>query len=73
MRIISTTDTSKYGNDCYINETVSLVEQFGVYAIIVCQKITGWYKEEDIFVKQVTTDYGTAVGMYKDYEGIMED
>ena len=73
MKIISTTDTSKYGNDCYINETVSLVEQFGVYAVIVCQKITGWAEREDIFVKQVTTDYDTAVAMYKDYEGILED
>lgn len=71
MKIISTTDTSRYGNDCYINETVSLVEQFGIYAIIVCQKITGWAKREDIFVKQVTTDYDTAVKMYKDYEGVM--
>ena len=73
MRIISTTDTSKYGNDCYINETVNLVEQFGVYAIIICQKITGWAEREDIFVKQTTTDYDTAVKMYKDYEGILED
>lgn len=67
MKVIATTDTSKYGNDCYINETVNLVEQFGVYAIIVCQKITGWYGKEDIFVKQVTTDYDIAVKMYKDY------
>lgn len=73
MNIISTTDTSKHGNDCYIYETVSLVEQFGMYAIIICQKIVGWAEREDIFVKQFTTDYGTAVGMYKDYEGILED
>lgn len=73
MKIISTTDTTKYGNDCYINETVNLVEQFGVYAIIICRKITGWVKREDIFVKQTTTDYDTAVKMYKDYEGILED
>lgn len=67
MNIIATTDTSKYGNDCYIYETVSLVEQFGMYAIIICQKITGWAEREDIFVKQFTTDYDTAVKMYKDY------
>lgn len=73
MNIISTTDTSCYGNDCYINETVSLVEQFGVYAIIVCQKITGWSEKEDIFVKQVTTDYNIAVKMYNDYGGILKD
>lgn len=73
MKIISTTDISKRGNNCYINETVSLVEQFGIYAIIVCQKITGCVDQEDIFTKQVTTDYDTAVKMYKDYEGVLEE
>lgn len=46
-------------------------EQFGVYAIVVCQKIVGWAEREDICVKQVTTDYDTAVAMYKDYGGVM--
>ena len=67
MRIIATTDTSTPGNDCYIYETVSLVEQFGMYAIIVCQKIVGWVEQEKIFVQQFTTDYDTAVKMYNDY------
>ena len=71
MKILYSTDTSQYGNDCYINETTNLVEQFGVYAIIICQKITGWHEKEDIFVKQVTTDYDTAVAMYKDYGGVI--
>ena len=73
MKIISTTDTSRYGNDCYINETVNLVEQFGVYAIIMCQKIDGWAERENIFVVQHTTDYNIAVAMYKDYGGVMEN
>lgn len=73
MKILSTTDTSRFGNDCYIYETVNLVEQFGMYAIIMCQKISGWAEREDIFVVQTTTDYNTAVAMYKDYGGAMEN
>lgn len=73
MSIISTTDKSTYGNDCYIYETVSLVEQFGMYAIIICQKVTGWAEREDISVNGVTTDYYKAVDMYKYYGGILED
>jgi hypothetical protein len=73
MKILSTTDTSRFGNDCYIYETVNLVGQFGTYAIIMCQKISGWAEREDIFVVQTTTDYNTAVAMYKDYGGVMEN
>jgi hypothetical protein len=73
MKLLSTTDTSRFGNDCYIYETVNLVEQFGIYAIIMCQKITGWHEIEDIYVMQTTTDYNTAVAMYKHYGGVMED
>jgi hypothetical protein len=72
MDILSTTDTSRYGNDCMIYETVSLVEQFGIFAIIICQRVTGWAEREDIFVKQTTTEYEAAIKMYKDYGGVME-
>ena len=71
MNIISTTDKSTYGNDCYIYETVSLIEQFGMYAIITCQKVTGWAEREDISVSEVTTDYNKAVKMYEYYGGIL--
>lgn len=67
MKIIFTVNTSREGNDCYIQETVSLVEQFGIYAIITCQKISGWYEYESIFVNQTTSDYQIALKMFKDY------
>ena len=38
MKIISTTDLSREGNDCYIYESVSLVEAFGMYTVIVAKK-----------------------------------
>lgn len=67
MRVVYTTDLSRPGNDCYIEETVSLIEQFGIYAILVCQKVTGWCSDENIFVHQVTTDLKEAL---KDYEAL---
>lgn len=71
MKIIATKDTSRPGNDCYINETVSLVEQFGIYAIIFCQKVEGWAEAEDIFVVQKTTDHEIAVKMFEDYSKVL--
>jgi hypothetical protein len=42
MRVISTTDISRAGNDCYIYESVSLVEQFDIYSVINFLNVTGW-------------------------------
>ena len=67
MNIITTKDTSRSGNDCYIYESVSLVEQFGIYAIIVCQKITGWAEDENIFIEHTTSDKSSAMKYYKDF------
>ena len=71
MKIIKTKDTSRPGNDCYIYETVSLVEQFGIYAIIFCQKVTGWAESENIFVVQKTTDPKIAEKMFEDYSNVL--
>ena len=43
MKIISTTNVSREGTDCYIYEELSLVEQFGVYAIISFYKVLKFY------------------------------
>lgn len=71
MKIIATTDTSTYGNDCYINKSVTLAEQFGVYAVIIFDKTTGWYERNEVDVMTKTTDYDVAVAMYKYYGGVM--
>jgi hypothetical protein len=42
MKVISTTQLSRYGNDVYIDEEVSLVEQFGLYAVLRFYKVSGW-------------------------------
>lgn len=71
MEVVSTTDRSREGNDCYIYESVSLVMQFDMYAVIVCQQVTGWYKDESVTVQCVTKDYKQAKKAYKHYGGIL--
>ena len=74
MNIISTTDVSREGNDCYIHQTETLVEFCGMYAVIECVKITGWWEEKDVRVMHTTDDYNEAVNFYKNLcGGILED
>ena len=73
MRIISTTDLSREGNDCYINEEVSLVEQFGIYSVINFYKVTGWSKREDVSVFKYTKDFDEAKDAYIYYGGKYEE
>lgn len=72
MRIISTTDISREGNDCYIHEIISLVEQLGIYAVVNFYKVSGWAEREDVSVMKYTTDLNEAKKAYQYYGGILE-
>jgi hypothetical protein len=67
MEVISTTDCSRYGNDCYIEEYYSLVEQFGIYAVIRFYKVSGWSDREEVDVLITTTSRSEAGKKYKEY------
>lgn len=70
MKIISTTDLSRGGNDCYIYESVSLVEEFKMYAVIICKKVVGWSESEDMyFQSNPTTDIEEAKHRYWEHGG----
>ncbi len=73
MNIISTTDLSREGNDCYIYKSVSLIEAFGMYTVIVADKTSGWCSSKDIYCKSVTSDLDEAKHMYKQSGGILEE
>lgn len=73
MRVISSTDISREGNDCYIYESVSLVEQFGIYSVIEIQKISGWSHNKEVNVLCVTTDLKQAKKTYKEHKGVYEE
>lgn len=66
MKIIETTDVSREGNDCYIKESVTLVEDFGVYSIITCRKYIGYPYVADMYNSKPTTDFDLAKKMYND-------
>ena len=70
MKIISTTDLSHEGNDCYVYESVSLIEEFGMYTVITCKKIVGWSERKDIYCQSnPTTDIDDAKHRYWEYGG----
>ena len=74
MKIISTTDLSRVGNDCYIYESVSLIEAFGMYKVITAEKTVGWFKNEQIYTSSnLTCDFDKAKFMYKKAGGILEE
>lgn len=67
MNIISATNLSRYGNDCYIEESVSLVEQFDLYAVIRFYKVSGWSDREEVSVLITTKSRTEAGKKYKEY------
>lgn len=67
MNIISTTNISRPGNDCYIEESVSLVEQFDIYAVIRFYKVSGWADREEVSVLITTKSRTEAGKKYKEY------
>jgi len=67
MNIISSTNLSRYGNDCYIEESVSLVEQFDLYAVIRFYKVSGWSDREEVDVLITTKSRTEAGKKYKEY------
>lgn len=69
MRVISTTDLSREGNDCYSQESISLVEQFGIYAIIKYLRVPGWPDKEQVEVIFSCDKCGEAVEKYDSLGG----
>jgi hypothetical protein len=73
MRVISTTDISREGNDCYIYESVSLVEQFDIYSVINFLNVTGWAEQEEVRVLCTTRDIDEAKKVYKSVGGVYQE
>lgn len=67
MNVISTTVVSRPGNDCYIEESYSLVEQFGLYAVIKFYKVSGWSDMEEVTIVFSSSNKTEAGKKYKDY------
>jgi hypothetical protein len=69
MKVISTTDLSRSGNDCYIYESVSLVEQFELFSVIRYWRVVGWSDREEVSVLYTSLSRSTATEKYISYGG----
>lgn len=69
MKIISTTDLSREGSDCFIHESVSLAEQFDMYFVVRCQKVIGGQSGETVEVVTSSRDCGEVMEKYYDLGG----
>jgi hypothetical protein len=66
MRIVERTDISRPGNDCFINESVSIIEEFGIYSILISQKVVGWFDREVMYIADTSSDYEKIEAKYKE-------
>lgn len=71
MEVLATTDTSRAGNDCYIHSSVTLVEQFGIFAIIVMDKTTGWFENTDVNIVYKTESPQKAMNAFEEHGGLL--
>lgn len=67
MNVISSTIVSRPGNDVYIEESYSLVEQFGLYSIIRFYKVSGWSDREEVSVIFTSSNKAEVGKKYKEY------
>ena len=66
MEILSTTNVSRPGNDVYIEESYSLVNQFGVYAVIRFYRVSGWSAQQEVSVVISSANYDEVRNKYKE-------
>ena len=66
MRIVERTDISRPGNDCFINESVSIIEEFGIYSILISNRIVGWFDREVMYITDTSSDYEKIEAKYKE-------
>jgi hypothetical protein len=67
MEVLSSTNVSRIGNDCYIEESYSLIEQFDIYSIIRFYKVSGWSDREEVSVIFTSSSRSEAGKKYKEY------
>jgi hypothetical protein len=72
MNIISTTKHSRQGNDCLINDSYHLCEEYGMYFVLKVTKVVGWPDYKDISVVcNATPDRYIAEHAYTNVGGVL--
>lgn len=70
MEVIYTTDLSRPGNDVYIHESISLIKQFELYAVIRVWRVTGWSEQEEVSVLYTSLSRSSAIEKFQSLSGI---
>lgn len=74
MKVLYTTDLSHSGNDCYIYSSVSIIEEFEMFAVIVMEKTTGYYNDKRIYAfNEPFETLEEAIAVYKEYGGVVKE
>ena len=71
MEVLYTTKLSRPGNDVYIHESITLVKQFELYAVIKFYRVVGWTEREEVSVLYTSNSYSSAAERYESYGGII--
>jgi hypothetical protein len=71
MQVIYTTDLSRPGNDVYIYESVSLIKQFELYAVIKVWRVVGWSEREEVSVLYTSHSRVSAIENFESHGGII--
>lgn len=50
IKILGYLDKSRHGNDCRINESYAFCTCFDMYFILHIWKVTGWSKQEEVYL-----------------------
>jgi hypothetical protein len=71
MEVIYNTDLSRPGNDVYIHESVSLIKQFELYAVIKVYRVVGWSEREEVSVLYTSLSRSSAIENFERHGGII--
>lgn len=69
MRVVATTDRTIETRDCKVFNNISIIEAFGIYAVIVTEKVTGAVELERVTVLEKNTDIAKAFNCYNEHGG----
>ena len=68
MKIIKSYEDNHYGNDCVIDEEVSLIECSSSYLVLHATTYKGWMGTEPRYEEYQYSDYSEAAQKYEDIE-----
>lgn len=69
MKILSTHSFEQHGNDCMIQTSIALMEDWDKYFVINSEVVSGWGSTEDI----TTTDFTDEAEAGKEYNRMLKE